>query len=536
MAKLSGDKLLLALEREKARQEKLKKKMEIQKKKEELGENWKKNAIDKLKVELQFETGQEEAPKLFNSVDLNEFFQPIKFYQNEFGDIKQEDFQKYIDIEKKFEDEIDKLNKEIQQNSDKVFEKHGTISGSQIKQRNLDVEKEDKNKIIKARNESNLIVSKYFNRFVPIYDKHVCSCCGKPKKLEEYFKTYSLICSDRVDTNGEYHMNICRDCSYKLFMWIFNEKADKDLQTATKLICAYLNLYWDAKIFKTARDLHEKNERTRPFLAEYISLMNRMEPGKTFFDSPFLDKKFKVSDFKESKAQEEYAPQEWDKEDIRNEKQIIRMVGYNPFEWETNENKRILYKDLLNILEPGMENDLVKFQAAIQIVMSFFRVRQLNKKQFEMEKQGASVTELKQLSDLKDKELKSITAFSRDNGFAERYATAKAKGENTFTGIMNRMNEDKFEKAILNRYDIETSATIQQAADASFKAIFNQLGMTESEIWKTSQEQFEELRKLRKKNSDLEEELRKARYELAEINLEEKARIANMDKDDMEDY
>ena len=51
------------------------------------------------------------------------------------------------------------------------------------------------------------------------------------------------------------------------------------------------------------------------------------------------------------------------------------MVGYDPFEWEDDDNKKILYKDLLNILEPGMENDLVKFQAAIQIVMSFFKVR-----------------------------------------------------------------------------------------------------------------------------------------------------------------
>ena len=90
-----------------------------------------------------------------------------------------------------------------------------------------------------------------------------------------------------------------------------------------------------------------------------------------------------------------------------------------------------------------------------------------------MERDGASIAEQKALSDLKDKELKSITNFSKDNGFAERYATAKAKGENTFTGIINKMNEAKFENAIMNRYDIETSATIQQAAEASFKAIFS---------------------------------------------------------------
>mgnify|MGYP003414898362 FL=1 len=50
------------------------------------------------------------------------------------------------------------------------------------------------------------------------------------------------------------------------------------------------------------------------------------------------------------------------------------------------------------------------------------------------------------------------------------------------------MNEAKFENAVMNRYDIETSATIQQAADASFKAIFNQLSLGESEVWKIAQD------------------------------------------------
>ena len=46
------------------------------------------------------------------------------------------------------------------------------------------IEKEKTNKSVKARNDLNMIVSKHFNRFVPIYDKHVCSCCGKPLKLD----------------------------------------------------------------------------------------------------------------------------------------------------------------------------------------------------------------------------------------------------------------------------------------------------------------------------------------------------------------
>lgn len=53
---------------------------------------------------------------------------------------------------------------------------------------------------------------------------------------------------------------------------------------------------------------------------------------------------------------------------------------------------------------------------------------------------------------------------------------------------MAKMNEMKYENAILNMYDVETSKSINQAADASFAAIFNQLSMSEAEIYKTCQD------------------------------------------------
>ena len=180
-----------------------------------------------------------------------------------------------------------------------------------------------------------------------------------------------------------------------------------------------------------------------------------------------------------------------------------------------------------------MEQDEVKLQAAIQIVTSFLRVRELNKTYREKEKENASVNELKAISDLKAKELKTITDFSRDNGFSERYTVAKAKGENSFTGIMNKMDERKYESALVNRYNIETSATIQQAADASFKAIIGQLSLSDAEVWMTCKAQLEELEKLRRENATLTENLRKTKYELAKINLEEEAKKRGVE--DIED-
>lgn len=114
----------------------------------------------------------------------------------------------------------------------------------------------------------------------------------------------------------------------------------------------------------------------------------------------------------------------------------------------------------------------------------------------------------------------TISGFSKDNGFGERYAIAKAKGENSFTGIQAKMNEMKYEKAILNKYDIETSATIQQAADASFKAIFNQLSLSEAEVYKTCQDQLKKLVELQRENLTLQENLRLAKRQIAEMKLE----------------
>ena len=94
------------------------------------------------------------------------------------------------------------------------------------------------------------------------------------------------------------------------------------------------------------------------------------------------------------------------------------------------------------------------------------------------------------------------------------------------------MNEDKFEDAIANLYDIRTGETIQQAADASFKAIFSQLNMSEGEAWKTIQDQLAELLELRKQVASLKEEVRQAKYEASKAELKMQAMERGIEVDD----
>lgn len=89
---------------------------------------------------------------------------------------------------------------------------------------------------------------------------------------------------------------------------------------------------------------------------------------------------------------------------------------------------------------------------------------------------------------------------------------------------MAKMAELKYEQGLPNRYDIETSKSIEQAANASFRAIINQLNMSESEYMVTTAEQLKRITELQRELSSTQEDLRLAKRQLAEIRLEEKAK------------
>lgn len=561
MAKLTQSQVEKRLESEKRKLDAMRKKQEIQKKKELYGENWKTVEQQKLQKEIENELGSEKTPKIYDFKDLYDYFDVIKFYKDRKNKSLKMDYEQFLDSEDQYREAIEELNKEIGiNNSEKetiekgkrgrkkkevdgkplkeLQDEKGLVEDGVNKQDNDEPVPLDENQVPIEEGEYsiqglvkgklNQTVSTYFNRYVPLYNKHVCTCCGVPKPLNDYYISYNLICSDRVDDKGNFHMYVCKECCQKLFSYCYNKLANKNVELAMQYVCSYLNLYWDVDLFYRARSKFEESGRRGTLVGVYIQVTNSDACGKTFMESPFLTDEQYNSANRIVETNPNEAPFDWDKEDARNKTTVIRMVGYDPFEYYPDEDKKILYRDLLNILDEGMQSDLVKFQAGIQIVQGFFKIRKLNKQEFEMERDNAPLADKKAVSDLKGKELANISKYCSDNGFSERYATAKAKGENTFTGILNKMNEQKFEKALMNRYDIETSETIQQAADASFKAIFNQLGMSESEIWKQCQEQFKELTSLRKKNAKLEEDLRLAKVQVAEMKLKEKEKEQNV--------
>ena len=531
MAKLTNNRAKAAIAKEQKRLDAIQKKMETQRKKEEFGESWKYSLKDEHKQALKEIVGDFGTPNLVDSVDYNSFFDPINFYKEEDGSVRQLDYKKYLEYEEAYQEVIDDcdkiINDEIDTSNDSAKEQLSTHLTKKTEKT------KSKSKIPEYLQNLYQNWTKYFNRFVPLYDKYVCSCCGKALPQDKYFLAYNEGNLGRIEANGKMHTHICIDCCKNLYEYLFYEKADKDGEKAMKWLCSYLNIYYDdVSYFKAKKTMEEKDRKTH-IVEEYMSVISRSATlkGKVFLESPDVDVNQNKGDSKADKIINsntgnvpEDLEEEWSKADLEAKRQVIKMVGYDPFYFEIEKDRKILYKDLLGMMEQGMELDGLKVQAAIQIVLSFKNIRELNEKYRKKSDEDAPVSELKALSELKKKELETITSFSRDNGFGERYAISKAKGENTFSGIMAKMNEMKYENAILNMYDVETSKSINQAADASFAAIFNQLSMSEAEVYKTCQDQLKKILVLQRENATLAENLRLAKRELAEKKLEEEKR------------
>ena len=531
MAKLTNNRAKAAIAKEQKRLDAIQKKMETQRKKEEFGESWKYSLKDEHKQALKEIVGDFGTPNLVDSVDYNSFFDPINFYKEEDGSVRQLDYKKYLEYEEAYQEVIDDcdkiINDEIDTSNDSAKEQLSTHLTKKTEK------KKSKPKIPEYLQKLYQNWTKYFNRFVPLYDKYVCSCCGKALPQDKYFLAYNEGNLGRIEPNGKMHTHICMDCCKNLYEYLFYEKADKDGEKAMKWLCSYLNIYYDdVSYFKAKKTMEEKDRKTH-IVEEYMSVISRSATlkGKVFLESPDVDVNQNKGDSKADKIINsntgnvpEDLEEEWSKADLEAKRQVIKMVCYDPFYFEIEKDRKILYKDLLGMMEQGMELDGLKVQAAIQIVLSFKNIRELNEKYRKKSDEDAPVSELKALSELKKKELETITSFSRDNGFGERYAISKAKGENTFSGIMAKMNEMKYENAILNMYDVETSKSINQAADASFAAIFNQLSMSEAEVYKTCQDQLKKILVLQRENATLTENLRLAKRELAEKKLEEEKR------------
>ena len=359
--------------------------------------------------------------------------------------------------------------------------------------------------------------------------KYLCPYCNKEKKASEFYMS-----SDPLVMTGKTTM--CKECAEKIARnWDgrtgeFGDCTKASVQEALeRLDKPYFDKLWDASYFEYINDNNPK-KRTNIW-ASYIKNIGlpqyktlRWRDGDLFTNYKEMALKQAQQEVGTASSDEVAKNQEINEEYEKNRSDVIRLLGYDPFEKEQEEDKPLLYSQLIGYLDLGGDNeDMMRTSSAITIVRGFLQQAKLDDmiaKAMSSPNVSNKSGEIKSYLDSKQKVSSTISQLAEQSCLSLKHNKNASKGENTFTGKIKKLKEINLRDAEVNAFDIGTAEGMRQVADISNASIMKQIALDENDYTEMLAKQREMIVKLQEK---------------ADIN-EEKARILLRENLDLKKY
>ena len=320
-------------------------------------------------------------------------------------------------------------------------------------------------------------------------NKYLCPYCNT-EKTEDHF----YISTDPLIATGRCVM--CKDCAEKIARnWdpVLEEFGDctktSIMQALERLDKPYFDTVWDASYFEVHNPGTRKNQ-LKDIWGAYIKNISmpqyktlRWRDGdiySTFREravaSAAITHREEVTVFKNDEINDAYK---------KNRSDVIRLLGYDPFESEDEVDKPLLYSQLIGYLDLGGDNDdMMRTSSAITIVRGFLQQSKIDDKiarlMSNIDTAGNS-GEIKSLLESKQKLSSSISTLAEQSCLSLKHSKNASKGENTWTGKIKKIKELNLREGEVNGFDIATCRGMQQVMDLSNASILKQLNLDESE-------------------------------------------------------
>lgn len=343
-------------------------------------------------------------------------------------------------------------------------------------------------------------------------ETQMCTCCGKEKSIKTgYYVSNSVIYQNKSK------LPICKECVWRLYDEFVGE-TDCDEQVALYRICRLLDFPYLQTPFDSAVDEAEKNGGNT--LKVYLKNINSLKQYQeyTFENGDSIDKEKR--EIKEIAIIEEQLTTR----DKQNEEDVIRILGYDPFDTENKKDRKYLFNRLVDMLDDSTVEDNLLLMSVIEIVKGFNQIDKINKMistiTSDMDKLSSNNGGMKSLIDTKKNLMSTILKIAEDNGISTKFNTTKSKGSGTLSGIIKTLDELGLEEARVNLFDIQTSKAMSEIDYKSHDNIIKQLQLDESDYAQMVAQQKDMIFKLDKKSMRLEEELRKLKIKCKENNVD----------------
>jgi hypothetical protein len=318
--------------------------------------------------------------------------------------------------------------------------------------------------------------------------EYVCPHCGKLKKKSSFY-----VSSDPAVSIGVAFP--CKECSEKIAR-NYNERTGKfgevTLTSLKNALCyldkPFLETLYDAS-YNEVHDESLAQPKTNLWAAYIKNVQMVNYKSMRWRDSDIFQDGDTTTD-SENKIAATMTPEVVD-EYKTNKKDIIRLIGYDPFaNYPAEQDLPVLYAQLISFIDEETKNDGMKMNAVIQIVQAFNQIQKLNDAINELaadtKKLNSNNGTIKQHADTISKLLSGANALAKDNGISVNFNNSKSKGQNTLTGKMKELDLIGFRDAKINMYDIEYCKGMQQVAAISAKAQVDQIGFDENVMMEIS--------------------------------------------------
>ena len=322
--------------------------------------------------------------------------------------------------------------------------------------------------------------------------KYLCPYCDTEKKKSEFYTS-----SDPLVMTGITVM--CKDCARKIAMqWnertqTYGKVTKASLQEALeRLDKPFLNNLWDSSYFECFDDTKEKQRTTiwdayikNIGLPQYRAM--RWRDGDLF--NVYVEDAKKAAQIEmqqEENAQFLANSHEINDEFEKNKRDVVRLLGYDPFAFESTDDQPLLYSQLIGYLDAGGDgnDDMMRTSSAITIVRGFLQQAKLDDKIAKAmmnTTSSANVGEIKTLLDAKKNISATISQLAEQSCLSLKHNKNASKGENTWTGKIKKLKDIDLRDAEVNGFDIGTCRGMQQVLEISDASILKQLALDESE-------------------------------------------------------
>ena len=312
-----------------------------------------------------------------------------------------------------------------------------------------------------------------------IDEKYLCYGCGKKQKRSEFYSS-----TDPFNTVGI--IPYCKDCLEKIARNYNNNYKQFGDVTKASLMAAceradvpYLETLWESSC-NEVNDPGLKKPKTNVWAAYIKNVKLRNYNGMRWRDGDL----FKDGENNISSEDRDVNPEVLEELE-KNRKDVIKLIGYDPFEKEAEEDKPLLYAQLIGYIDgDGNNDDMTRILDSIEIVRGYLQLQKLNDmsaKAFANLAQTGQSGEIKNYMDTKKKVADVISQLAEQSCISQKHNKNAKKGENTWTGKIKKLKELNLREAEVNGFDIGTCRGMQQVLEMSDASIMKQLALDESE-------------------------------------------------------